>query len=138
MLLLPSLLFSVSTLAGPFLMRPRVGESVGRHVWIVKLLGWLAGGAFYSLVAWLLARGGWWESVGVLCLAACLGLVLGRGLRYVGYGRKLNRLSGRLAELLAAGGLAKNEAEKLATQIVRGIAGEPQDPSRVEPRRRAR
>ena len=124
-LLLPSLLFSVSSLAGPFLMRPRVGESAGRRVGIVKLLGWLAGGAFYSLIAWLLARGGWWESVGVLCLAACLALVLWRALRYVGYGRKLNRLSRRLADLLVAGGLAKNEAEKLATQIVRGIAGEP-------------
>jgi hypothetical protein len=124
-LLLPSLLFSVSVLLGPFIMRPRAGTSVGRRVWIVKLAGWLAAFGFFALVAWLLARGGWSETLAVLCLTGCLGALLWQGLRYIGYGRKLKRLTAQLTDLLANGGLASREANQLAGQIVRGFVGDP-------------
>ena len=58
LLLLPSLLFSVSCLVGPFLMQPKPGRALGNLVWLPKTLGWVAGGRFYIAIAWagVLAR----------------------------------------------------------------------------------
>ncbi len=121
LLLLPSLMFSVSALVGPFLMQPKAGSHWGAVVWAPKLLGWLASFIFYLLVAWLIAGGGWWEWAGLGLLAACLGRVLMAGLRYVGYPRRLRKLRGQLAEELAAQGLPLEEAEKLAWNIMAGL-----------------
>lgn len=124
-LLLPSLLFSVSVLLGPFILGPRVGTSVGRRVGVSNLAGWLAAFGFYALVAWLLARGGWSARLAALGLAGALGGLLWRGLRYVGYGRKLQRLTAELAGLLSHSGLTGGDAAPLAAQVVRMFAGDP-------------
>jgi hypothetical protein len=121
LLLLPSLMFSVSALVGPFLMQPKTGKHLGAMVWAPKLLGWLASFGFYLLVAWLIAGGGWWEWAGMGLLAACLGRILMEGLRYMGYSRSLRKLRSQLATELAAQGLPPQEAEKLASSIVAGL-----------------
>jgi hypothetical protein len=70
LLLLPSLLFSVSTLIGPFVMQSKGGKQIGWSVWFPKLLGWAASFGFYCLVAWLVAQGGGQKWFGVLLCAA--------------------------------------------------------------------
>ncbi|MGO9203690.1 MAG: hypothetical protein ACLQM8_24485 [Limisphaerales bacterium] len=125
LLLLPSLMFSVSALVGPFLMRPKAGNHLGAMVWAPKLLGWLASFGFYLLVAWLIAGGGWWERVGVGLFAACLGRVLMAGLRYVGYPRRVRTLRGRLAQELAAQGLPPEEVAKTVQERVLPLLKKP-------------
>ena len=68
LLLLPSLLFSVSALIGPFILKPRVGRPLGRWVFLPKLLGWLLPFAFFTLVSILVAAGGWLEWCGFTLL----------------------------------------------------------------------
>jgi len=123
-LLLPSLLFSVSALVGPFILSPKPGRHLGRWVWVPKLLGWLACFGFYSLVAWLIARGGWQAWLGVLLLVAAFGRLVMAGLRYLGYQRQLRGLTRRLARQLAAGGLETSAAAKLAQSVVRDFRGD--------------
>ena len=123
-LLLPSLLFSVSTLVGPFVLIPRVGRHLGGAVWIPKLLGWVGGFTFYSGIAWLVARGGWREWLGVLLFVACFGRVLQAGLRYVRYPQRLRRVVRRLRDLLVLGGLGAKEAEQLTQHLVRNLGGD--------------
>jgi hypothetical protein len=124
LLLLPSLMFSVSTLIGPFVMNPKPGRSLGRTVWLPKLLGWIASLGFYVLVAWFVARGGWLRWLGVVLFAACLGAVLRAGLKYWGYARKLNTLTNLIARRMASGGMAPLEAQNMAETIVRSLGGD--------------
>jgi hypothetical protein len=123
MLLLPSLLFSVSTLVGPFLMHPKAGPK-NPASWAPKLLGWLAGGAFFTLVAALMAQRGVWEWIGLLLLVAGFGLVLRHGLSYFGFTRRIQRLTRQLGKQLAAAGLAADAARTMSQQIVPGLAGD--------------
>ncbi|MGA2864839.1 MAG: hypothetical protein ABSF95_10165 [Verrucomicrobiota bacterium] len=124
LLLLPSLMFSVSALVGPFLMQPKPGQHLGWAVWVPKLLGWLASLGFYLLVAWLIAGGGWREWLGVGLSVGCFSRVLLAGLKYVGYARRLQKLVARLAQQMVEGGLAITEAQPLAQNLVRGLGGE--------------
>jgi len=124
LLLLPSLMFSVSTLIGPFVMNPKPGRGLGRAVWWPKLLGWVASLGFYGLVACLVARGGWMRWLGVVLFVACLGAVLRAGLKYLGYSRRLKRLTELLARRMTSGGMAALEAQKLAQSIVRNLGGD--------------
>jgi hypothetical protein len=124
LLLLPSLMFSVSTLVGPFLMQPKQGRYLGVWVWTPKLLGWIASCAFYIAVARLVALGGWYERMGLLLCFSCFGCTLAAGLKYAGYTRRLKNLIARLGRLLVEGGLAAGEAEKSAQHITRGLGGD--------------
>jgi len=124
LLLLPSLMFSVSTLIGPFVMNPKPGRRLGRIVWAPKLSGWIASIGFYGLVTWLLARGGWQAWTGTLLFAAGFGTVLRAGLKYWGYATRLKRITGLLTRRIAAGGMAAPEARTLAQNIVRGLGGD--------------
>jgi hypothetical protein len=81
-LLLPSLLFSIGALIGPFVLAPDPGWSLGRKVWLPRLLGWLGCAVFYTVVVQLLAMLGWWELAGMLLLATCVGGVLCCGLKH--------------------------------------------------------
>src|SRR5438093_11777633 len=56
LLLLPCLMFSVSTLIGPFVMNPKPGRGVGRAVWLSSLMGWVGRLGFYGLLAWFVVR----------------------------------------------------------------------------------
>ena len=51
LLLLPSLLFSVSLVLGPHLLRPQPGRHSGAWVLLSKTLGWLAALGFYTVVS---------------------------------------------------------------------------------------
>jgi hypothetical protein len=124
LLLLPSLMFSVSTLIGPFLMNPKPGRGLGRKVWAPKLLGWIGSLLFYGLVTWLVARGGWLRGFGVLLFAAGFGAVLRAGLRYCGYARRLKRVTKALAQRITAAGVAVQDARTLAQTILRGLGGD--------------
>ena len=124
LLLLPSLMFSVSALVGPFLAHPKPGVRLGWAVWAPKLLGWLGSFLLCLVLARLIADGGWhsWLAAG-LC-GGCLGGVLRTALRYVGYPRRVERLLARLAGEMAAGGMAMPEARRMASHIAGGLRAE--------------
>ena len=124
LLLLPSLMFSVSTLVGPFVMNPKPGRHLGRMVWVPKLSGWIASLAFYGAITWLIAGGVWQKWMGMSLFAAGFGAVLRAGLKYWGYARGLERDTTRLARRIAAGGMTDPEARQLAQHIVRGLSGD--------------
>jgi hypothetical protein len=124
LLLLPSLMFSVSALVGPFLMQPKPGRRLGWGVWAPKLLGWLTSLGFYLLVAWLVASGGWREWLGVGLCVGCFSRVLLAGLKYVGYARRLRDLVARLAQQMVEGGLPMAEAQQVAQHLVFGLGAE--------------
>jgi hypothetical protein len=124
LLLLPSLMFSVSTLIGPFVMSPKPGLCLGRSVWVPKLSGWIASLIFYGLVAWFVARGGWQRWLGAFLFAACFAGVLRVGLKYWGYARRLKSVTELLARRIASGGMAVDAAKTMAQTIVRGLSGD--------------
>ena len=124
LLLLPSLMFSVSTLVGPFLMQPKPGARLGWVVWVPKLLGWLGSFLFYLLAAWLIAGDGWRKWLGVGLCVVCFSRVLLVGLKYVGYARRLQGWVARLTQPMVDGGLAISEAQPLVQHLVRSLGGE--------------
>jgi hypothetical protein len=124
LLLLPSLMFSVSTLIGPFLMQPKPGKHIGKALWISKLLGWVGSVVFYILVARLIAKGGWFERSAIFLCTLCFGTILMAGLRYFGYSARIRRLITRLTRQMAETGFAVNEARELARKIVLGLSGD--------------
>jgi hypothetical protein len=130
LLLLPSLMFSVSALVGPFLMHPRRGPDLGRAAWIPKLMGWTACFLFYCVVARLVAQDGWPARVGFLLLAACFFRVAMTGLRYLGYPTRLKHATRQLANRIAGEDIETPRAAELASRIVRGLGGDP-DKSKV-------
>jgi hypothetical protein len=123
LLLLPSLMFSVSALVGPFVMTPKPGSCLG-WAWLPRLLGWVASLMFYGLVAGLVARGGWQEWLGLGLGVVCFGAVLRVGLRYWGYPRQLRQVMEQLAGRIAEGGMSAPEADALAKTIVRSWGGD--------------
>jgi hypothetical protein len=124
LLLLPSLMFSVSTLVGPFLMPPKAGKHLGSMVWIPKLAGWLASFAFYTLVALLVSFGGWLQRLGILLCLGVFALVLAAGLKYALYSVRLRKITRQLTGQLVDGGLAVGEARKLADRIAGELGGD--------------
>jgi hypothetical protein len=124
LLLLPSLMFSVSALVGPFLMHPKPGRHLRGWAWIPKLLGWTACFACYCLGAWLIGQGGWPARAGLLLLAACFICVARTGLRYLGYPTRLKRATRQLAGRITMAGLDPSTAAELANRIVRGFSGD--------------
>jgi len=125
LLLLPSLLFSVSTLVGPFVLKPPVGNQIGKRVGIAKLFGWLATLVFYTAVSLLIAQGGWLSRIGVVLLVAVFALLARHALKYFTFRSQLRRTHGKLQSLLTAAGAESKEAETLATQIMEQTGGDP-------------
>ncbi|MEW6158051.1 MAG: hypothetical protein AB1813_11500 [Verrucomicrobiota bacterium] len=125
-LLLPSLLFSVSLIVGPFIMKPKAGTRIGRAIWVPKLLGWIVAAGFYSIVSWFVAKGGVGEIIGGMGLALCFGTVLASALRYVSYSRQLKRHCERLRLWLVAAGQDEKSASNLTQQIVKNAMGDPE------------
>jgi hypothetical protein len=123
LLLLPSLMFSVSTLVGPFVMSPKPGAWMGSRVWVPKICGWTASLGFYGLVAWFIARGGGQRLFGILLFEPALACAP-RGPRHLGYSRRLNQLTAMLASRMASGGMAALEAKTMAQTIVRDLGGD--------------
>jgi hypothetical protein len=71
-LLLPSLMFSASVLAGPFIMTPLPGRPSGPLLRILPWFAWPAAFVFYATISMLVARGGPWQ-----ILATLLALMVG-------------------------------------------------------------
>jgi hypothetical protein len=128
LLLLPSLLFSVSTLIGPFLMTPKVGTAIGKWIAIPKILGWAASLGFYVLVSVLVGSKPvlWWVG-GAIFAALAVGL-LQRALRYARFRGALVRCTRRVADSLRAAGMDPDAAGKAAQQVVQNGA----DPIKVQ------
>jgi hypothetical protein len=124
LLLLPSLMFSVSTLAGPFLMQPKPGRDLGLFVWIPKSLGWIASAALYVVIARLIAHGGLPERIGMVLCGACLAGLLAASLRHLGFSWSLNRAVARVAAAIAEGGVARHEARRLARHLAATMGGD--------------
>ncbi|MBI3417689.1 MAG: hypothetical protein HY043_20545, partial [Verrucomicrobia bacterium] len=118
LLLLPSLLFSVSTFLGPFLTKPKAGSSLGWRVVFPKGLAWGSCFLIYTLVSWLVAQGGSLKAIGVTLLSALFGFLLTRALRYLGFQGKLQRLKRALERRLTVAGVAKTETESLAKLFI--------------------
>jgi hypothetical protein len=126
LLLLPSLMFSVSTLVGPYLMQPKPGKDLRSMVWIPKLGGWLASFVFYMLVAQLISFGGWLQRLGILFCLAVVVLLLAPGLKYALYSLRLRQVKRHLSHQLVSGGLTVDEARKFVGRIVGELGGDVQ------------
>ncbi len=105
LLLLPSLLFSVSTVAGPFLLSPTPGKPLGLCSIIPRGLGWVTAALFYTVVSVSASKGpaGRWVAVGLFVLM--FGLLLRRALRYVGFRYSINRNMQLLRKIIGGNGL---------------------------------
>jgi hypothetical protein len=124
LLLLPSLMFSVSTLVGPFVLQPKPGKDLRSMVWIPKLGGWLASFVFYTLVAQLISFGGWLQRLGILFCLGVFALVLAPGLKYALYPLRLRNIKRHLSHQLVEGGLTVDEARKLVAKIAGELGGD--------------
>jgi hypothetical protein len=125
LLLLPSLLFSVSLVLGPFLMTPKVGTTIGKRVLFPQVLGWLTALGFYTCVSLLVAQGGRTAWLAGLVLACASALFLRQGLRYLFYRRRLQRGVRKLQDLLTQAGFSLGDAGKLAQQLLPHTTSEP-------------
>jgi hypothetical protein len=124
LLLLPSLFFTISILAGPFLLKPRVGSSLGGMAFLPRFCGWLVSFTIYTAISLWLPHRGILHWVGLCLLAGIAGLLLHRGLRYLGYRSKLRRQSEALIRLLTDAGIKANQAREFASQLlVQAAAG---------------
>ena len=127
-LLLPSLLFSVSVVAGPFLMTPKPGVEAHWPVRFTKWLGWPAAFGFYVAVSMLIARSGLGPILGVVLGLGVLAAVFGHPLRYVLHGFRLRQVRRRLESRLAAAGLAVPARSAVAGQLM----AQGRNPTQVE------
>jgi len=85
LLLLPSLLFSVSLVMGPFLMAPKSGLAIGAWAFFPRLAGWLVVGAGLMGASLMIAHEGyvpWLGMAGLLCVVLGLVWVPGRFLLF--------------------------------------------------------
>ncbi|MGK0185669.1 MAG: hypothetical protein ACI9R3_001447 [Verrucomicrobiales bacterium] len=117
-LLLPSLLFSVSCLAGPFLMQPKPGTHLGSWTWLPKMLGWLAGGTFYTTIAWMVSQRGTPEVVAFALLLLAAGALLFHGLKYFRFSKRLKAATDAIESQLTAAMAAPKGAAMLTVQLV--------------------
>lgn len=129
LLLLPSLLFSVSALVGPFLMTPKVGSRIGQWIALPKLLGWITSLAFYTCVSLLIGHSAVWRGLGAVLFCGLLGLLLWRALRYGRFHRRLSLLGRQVSGVLLATGTEPKAAEALAVQVLQNGS----DPMKVQP-----
>jgi hypothetical protein len=124
LLLLPLLLFSVSTVAGPFLFKPIVGLAAGPGLAPPKVLGWLTAAAFYMTLSWGAAVGGgpaWVASVLALTVSA---LLLRGALRYLPFRARVERQRRTLAKLVREAGGEPPLAEKIAAEVLQQCAAD--------------
>lgn len=133
LLLLPSLLFTVSILAGPYLLKPRVGRSAGSLAFIPRALGWVASISIYTLVSlWLPERGvAHWAALALL--GAVFLLLLYSGLRYSTHRFQLRRRTRALARLLRDAGA--DDPELASALVIQAGANPAKAPAILERRK---
>jgi hypothetical protein len=125
LMLLPLLLFSVSTVAGPFLLKPGVGNSMGLGVVLPRMLGWAAALLFYMVLAWCVTVGGLLNWVSAILCVTVLGWLTRATLRYVPFRFHVARYQRQLVALLVGAELEPGPAADLAGQILQQCAGNP-------------
>jgi hypothetical protein len=122
LLLLPSLLFSISTLVGPFLMTPKAGKRIGKWILLPKILGWVAVVLCYMAISQLTAAGGKWVLGALLLSVAVFGLIIWHGLRYANFRWRLRRaqkqVEHKLAEATRAAKISVNPSPGLADSLL--------------------
>ncbi len=123
-LLLPTLLFSVSCLVGPFLMGPRPGPHPGALGVLARVGGWLLALGLYTVSAWLIAQRGWSQGAAALLLLACIAGVGRAGLKHASFRWRLRATERRLQGRLATAGLAREPAADTASKLI-GAGGDP-------------
>ncbi|MBL9174736.1 MAG: hypothetical protein JNL10_14455 [Verrucomicrobiales bacterium] len=124
LLLLPSLLFSVSLVLGPYLMRPNPGRHPGIRVLLPKFLGWTGAVVFYTAVSLLIAQGGTGGLLGVALLLGLFGWIAWRGGRYLGFHWRWARAGRALRRLLSRAGVPGELTTPLHAQLL-AAAGDP-------------
>jgi len=124
LLLLPSLLFTVSILAGPFLLKPRAGQSLGMFALIPRICGWISSFLIYTAISLWLPHRGILHWAGLFLLAAVAIALLSAGLRYSTYHFRLRRRTAALARSLAVSGLDPAKAHEIARQVVAQAAND--------------
>jgi hypothetical protein len=125
-LLLPSLLFGVSCLAGPFLMAPKCGRKLGPAAVLPKVLGWATGLAVLTLLAGLVARGGPMEQLAFMLAVICIAWLAWHPLRFAFFPWQVRAASWRLArEIRRRGGdqFKAGDAGALADRLL-GLGGD--------------
>jgi hypothetical protein len=125
LMLLPSLLFSVSALIGPFLLRPTPGNGIGQLSVLAKALGWLCGFGFYLMVSWLLGLPGVWMGLGGLLLTLPFLQMARHGLQHATFPIRLSRARQRVNKQLQAEGLAPAQADALGLRLMKSATGQP-------------
>jgi hypothetical protein len=123
LLLLPSLLFSVSMLLGPFIMQPRAGKPLGKWAIIPQALGWLAALSFFILVSMLVAAGGPLDGIALVLFGFIFALLLRQALKFVFYRRNLARAKKKLSALLSPSGGPMADSAKQAQRILQQALG---------------
>jgi hypothetical protein len=124
LLLLPSLMFCVSALAGPFLMRQGAAPPMGVLGAVPKLACWLAAALFYSLVSLCAAQGGVLGWAGLALFVTIFGLILTRALRYLPYRFRLRHRRRQLLKLLQAAGVKNPGLQPLADKVFQLATGD--------------
>ncbi|HUL51272.1 MAG TPA: hypothetical protein VLU94_01675 [Candidatus Nitrosotalea sp.] len=125
LMLLPSLLFSVSALVGPFVMAPPVGNNSGFRDTIGRVLGWASTILFYVGVSCLIGSSGAMIWIGAFLVIGLATYLLWHTGRYAGYHRKVDRVVHELADLLAADIRDASVIERLTRQILKQAASDP-------------
>jgi hypothetical protein len=118
LMLLPSLLFSVSALAGPFLMTPLKGRSLGGLEPVLKAAGWLGAFLLYFFISRLLRHHGPPAWLGVAMLATPFLLMAYHALRFAFFRPRLARAKTRLTQMLISLGLHPLRAAQTAGQLM--------------------
>jgi hypothetical protein len=124
LLLLPSLLFSISMIAGPFLMSPSPGKDMGGWKILPRAAGWFAAALFYVVVSICIAQPKALRWVGTVLLLAVFGYILSRGLKYSMFRRRIEALRNRLKDLLQMGGSQEPDLSRLANQVIQICAAD--------------
>jgi hypothetical protein len=124
LLLFPLLCFSVSVVAGPFLLKPPIGRPLGALASVPRLLGWMAAWVFYSVVSLLIAAGGRAGWLGSLLLLGVFGSLLGWSLRYRSFRHRLSQAQKKLVSVLGGSGLQSKEAEALTAKTIQLCLGD--------------
>ena len=122
LLLLPSLLFSVSAMIGPFLMKPREGNTIGNRVVLPKALAWAASLVFFTFVSMLIASGGGYNFLGGGLFLVIAGFLLWRAARFAWHRMALRRGEVRLKTLLQRCGLDEDTVGPLQAQLIQNAA----------------
>jgi hypothetical protein len=124
LLLLPSLLFTVSLMIGPFLMSPRPGGYAGVRALLPRLAAWPVALVFYGAVSILVAFGGFASWLGLLLFLVGIAFVVWNPCRALSFRARLAVARHRLARLLINRNVVSSKADAVAVDLIK-VSGDP-------------